>query len=152
MRTAPAVCVRCTGGPLWRVWCALLPVLTMAMVATWVVGHAGAVGFEVWSGVGVAGSLLAGLRLRRQPPAVVLAWDGRRWTVDGRAGQLAVMIDTGPWMLLRLRVGGQASGHWVAVGARETGAAWHLLRTAVFAQPPQALDAALAGARDTGRG
>jgi hypothetical protein len=152
VRAAPAVCVRCTGGPLWRVWCALLPVLTMAVVATWVVGHAGPIGVEVWSGVLVAGSLLAGLRLRRQPPAVVLAWDGRCWTVDGRAGQLAVMIDTGPWMLLRLRVDGQASTQWVAVSAREAGPAWHLLRTAVFVQPPQTLEADPAGARGTGRG
>lgn len=57
------------------------------------------------------------------------------------------MIDTGPWMLLRLRVDGQASTQWVAVSAREAGPAWHLLRTAVFVQPPQTLEADPAGAR-----
>lgn len=66
--------MRCTGGPLWRVWCALLPVLTMAVVAIWVARHVGSIGAEVWSGVLVAGSLLAGLRLRRQPP--LWCWPG----------------------------------------------------------------------------
>ncbi len=135
MRAAPAVSVRCTGGLLWRAWCALAPVLSLVPLAAWVLGHAGHVGFVVWGGACLAGALLAWPRLRRQEAAAVLAWDGGRWTVGGDAGQLTVMLDTGRWMLLRLRIEKRPSVRWVAVSAREAGAAWHLLRSATYALP-----------------
>ncbi len=152
MRTAPAVSVRCTGGPLWRAWCAGLPVLAASAVVSWACLHAGLPGLAAGAAVCVAGSLAAWAWWRRPSQDRMLAWDGRQWSVDGHPGTLAVMLDLGGWLLLRLRQGGRMSTRWVPVSAHEAGTAWHGLRAAVFAPPPQSPETGRPGAGNASRG
>ncbi len=152
MRAAPAVSVRCTGGPLWRAWCAGLPVLAAAALVSWGFGHAGLPGLAAGATVCVVGLLLAWAWWRRPSHTTVLAWDGQEWTVDGHPGALAVMLDLGGWLLLRLRLGGRPSIRWVPVSAREAGTAWHGLRAAAFAPPPQSPEAARPSTGNASRG
>lgn len=90
----------------------------------------------VWSCVLV---LLAGRLLR--PQARVLRWDGRGWHGAGHAGSLVVALDMAGFMLLRLDLPRRAGAVlpwprrrclWLAVTAREAGADWRALRTAVY--------------------
>ena len=67
--------------------------------------------------------------------AAELSWDGRHWSVDGRAGSLDVMIDLQQWLLLRLRSDDGAPDRWVAVAGAEAGAKMPLLRVLVHAGP-----------------
>ena len=152
MRAAPAVSVRCTGGPVWRAWCTLLPALAAAALLAWAFGQVGKPEAGAWMALGLVGFGL--VRARRQPLAsdTLLAWDGHRWSVDGTAGSLAVMLDLGPWLLLRVRFPKGHTTRWVAVSAHEAGAAWHLLRVAVFAQPPQPLGDGPTGLGEGGHG
>lgn len=137
MRAAPAVSVRCTGGPLWRAWCALLPALAAGAFAAWVGGHLGQAVPGAAIGLALAGALLAWAWWRPPGRATRLAWDGHHWTADETGGALAVMLDLGPWMLLRLQAAaGWRASRWVPVGRHEAGAAWHLLRAAAYARPP----------------
>jgi RNA polymerase sigma-70 factor (ECF subfamily) len=62
---------------------------------------------------------------------------GRHWSADGVVGTLAVMLDLGPWMLLRLQGTEPVTSRWLPISAREAGPAWHLLRAALFARPAQ---------------
>ncbi len=72
----------------------------------------------------------------RTTPPVSLQWDGQRWTADGQPGTLQLMMDLGPVLVLRLHAEA-GSQRWLAVGAREAGAAWHPLRCAVYSRPPR---------------
>ena len=138
MRAAPAVAVRCDGGPLW---CALyigLPALAAATLVGWAMLLAA--GSAVWS---LAASLLAGAvagffaSRHWQPPAALLQWDGQRWMADGAPGRLQLMMDSGFLLVLRLHLdtGGE---RWLAASATEAGPAWHALRAAVYSRPPRA--------------
>ncbi len=100
-------------------------------------------GIGIRLGIAVALATATGWLSWRWLPGghVDLCWDGQQWSIDGRAGTVELMIDTGSWMLLRQRVAG--GGHWLAVGAGDAGAVWHGLRVALHA-PPRALDTAAA--------
>ena len=137
MRAAPAVSVRCTGGPLWRAWCALLPALALAALVAWVSGHLGQPQLGAVAGLAIGAALALGLWRRQSHAPAQLVWDGQQWAADGVAGALAVMLDLGPWMLLRLEIAERPATRWLPVSAREAGPAWHLLRAAVFARPRQ---------------
>ena len=135
MHTAAAVSVRCTGGRLWRQWLALLPALATGSLVAWVLGHAGAP-------VAAAGPVVvavAWLAWRRALPAPAdLVWDGRAWMVDDQPGRVEVMLDLGPWLLLRLRPDASPSrARWLPVSAADAGPSWHALRVAVHALGPQ---------------
>ncbi len=132
MRSAPAVSVRCTGGWVWRVARAALVGVAAVSGAAWVLGHAAA-GVDLPWALAVGG--VVGLSVWRCAPlpAVVLAWDGARWTADGAAVAPSVAIDAGSSMLLRLSA--DAGVRWLAVAQRDAGAAWHALRVALYASP-----------------
>ncbi len=135
MRAAPPVAVRCTGGRGWRLLNAALPALSAAALTAWLVQHAEwpALAAALAVAVGVGGWVWR----HAAAPAVALVWDGQCWTADGSAGRLAVMIDIGPALLLRLRPEAGGGAVWVPVTAREAGPAWHALRAAVYSRPPQ---------------
>ncbi len=80
-------------------------------------------------GLAVAG--WTGRRLRGIP-ARRLAWDGAAWQLqpEGQAGQVALMIDLGDWMLVRFSPG----GYWLPL-ARRDAADWQALRVALHAAP-----------------
>ncbi len=70
-----------------------------------------------------------------------LRWDGEVWRLDGaeQAGTLAVALDGGHWMLLRLRsIEGPAwrRVRWLALSRRDLGGQWHALRCAVYSPRP----------------
>ena len=56
-------------------------------------------------------------------------------TVD--LDRLAVALDLGPFMLIRLRPAGARRHDWWAVTAAEAGAAWPALRAALYSRPPE---------------
>ncbi len=139
MRAPPAVAVRCTGGWPWRLPNVVLPALAAAVAAAWTLLH-----FEAAvapAAAPAAAVLLLAWRLSR-PRQRLLQWDGQRWTVDGLPGRLQLMIDLGPFLLLRLlrlqrEDAACGRGPWLAVTATEAGAAWHALRAAVYSRAPE---------------
>lgn len=74
-----------------------------------------------------------------QPPAGLCAPSSLGAGLDGSAFEVCapqVVIDLGPWMLLRL--GAAPSWHgpdWVAVSQRQVGRSWHGLRVALYGAP-----------------
>jgi len=133
MRPAPPVSVSSSGGTVWRALRALLPALAAAAAAAFVLLHldepawpvaplAAAIGWLAWQ--------------QARPRVQLLCWDGQTWTVDGVAGHLAVMIDMGPALLLRLRPVPRGRDCWVAVTRAEAASNWHGLRAAVYSRPP----------------
>ena len=84
----------------------------------------------------VAGRSLAG---PMQP--VPIRFDGAAWAAHGVAGDLQIMLDLGPsLLLLRLRPAGGGRARWLALcGARGGGASdLHALRIALYSRPPAA--------------
>ena len=165
--TAPAVSLRVSGGRLWHCLQWVLPGLAAAVLGVWLAAalnpHAS---FSAWAVA--AQALLPGLAAagvwRRAIPRqdVSLVWDSRAWQLNGRACTPQVMLDLGPWMLLRcswaapldqLGDPGQRQvlrprAVWVAASRAEvvaqagseagskagSPAAWHALRAALFAR------------------
>lgn len=134
MRPAPALTVRCTGGWPWRLLHTALPALAAAAFAAWLLGHA-----ELPLMPGVVVGLVLGITLARRwrSRERVLGWDGRRWSLDGQAGHLQLMMDLGAFLVLRLRPD-SGRAQWFAVTAPEAGQAWHGLRAAAYARAPEA--------------
>ena len=135
MRTAPAVSVPCSLGGAWRVFQALTAASAAAAFSAWALGHLQA---TLWPAA--AAALAAGALAWRLAPCapVVLAWDGRQWTANGIPGALDVMLDLGPWLLLRLRPADRPPDWWLPVSAAGAGAALHALRAAAFGRTPVA--------------
>ena len=134
MRAAPPVSVQGTGGLPWRGLRAGLPALAAGALAAWGLGHAGR---PVAPALAVVAAVAGLAWWRARPRPALVAWDGRRWAVDGVTGTLAVMIDAGGGLLLRLRPdASRQPSRWVAVGAREAGASMHALRAAAYARAP----------------
>jgi len=133
MRPAPPVAVLCTGGRRWRALQAALPALAAAALTAWGLQHAEHA--SLLPALAVSATIAALAWRLAAPRPVPLAWDGQQWTADGVPGQLAVMIDIGPALLLRLRPQG-GGALWLPLTAREAGAAWPALRGAVYSRPP----------------
>ncbi len=77
----------------------------------------------------------AAWRLAR-PRACDLTWDGLRWSANGAAGRVAVMVDLGPWLLLRWwpEAGSNRAPRWLAISGSEAAGAWHALRAALYSR------------------
>jgi hypothetical protein len=135
MRPAPAVAVSCNGGKAWRALQALLPAIAAAALTAFTLLHLELAAWPAWLLVAAAVGLLAWrlARLHQQ----LLRWDGQVWSVDGTPGALAVMIDIGPALLLRLRPEPRGAVRWIAVTQAEAASAWHALRAAVYSRPPK---------------
>ncbi len=145
MYSAPAVTVRCTGGPLWRALLCCLPALATAALVYWALLHADLQPFwalMVALGCGAASAVAAA---RYLPSPVQLCWDGAVWTCGNRPVRPQVMVDTGAsWLLLRLRpitgldlepLVSRPVPAWLAVSQRDAAAAWHAFRAAVYCAP-----------------
>ena len=148
MRAAPAVTVRCDGGRVWYALHMTLPALSAAALLGWGLLLADSGG--VWAlAVSLLAAVVVGRLARRwRSRAVLLQWDGQRWSADGQPGRLQLMMDLGFLLVLRLHL--DAGGErWLAVGATEAGPAWQALRAAVHARPPRASLRLLAPERNT---
>jgi len=139
VHAAPAVSVWCGQTRAWRWFQALVPALAATAFAAWVLAY---LQLAVWPALSLAlpvGGLAWWLG---RPLPLRLAWDGRQWSADGRAGQLDLMIDLGPWMLLRLRpADAPRRCLWLPLGVADveadTGASLHALRAALYCRPPE---------------
>ncbi|MBS0444588.1 MAG: hypothetical protein JSR59_01440 [Proteobacteria bacterium] len=148
MRASPALQVTLTAFGAWRAAVAALTLAAAAMPWAWLAARSDAP--SLWS-LGAAGLLSAsalacGLRAARVT-ACSLRWDGQRWHLGAPSsigneplhGTLAVVLDFGDWMLLRLAADPPARPaiRWLPAQRRGLEPAWHALRCAVHA--PQAM-------------
>ena len=134
MRVAPPVqALSCSTGP-WRYFQQALVALSTAVATGWAgaqLGVDGAASAGAAVLMGLAAAWWAGRRLAT--PARRLAWDGAAWALQpqGLAGQAALMIDLGDWMLVRFSPGTQ----WLPLSRRDVAADWQALRVALHAAP-----------------
>ena len=112
-----------------------MPALAAAALLAWALGHLQHPSWPAWLVV-LPVAALAWWWAR--PEAVTLAWDGQQWRAGDGPGSLDLMIDLGPWMLLRLQ-SGKSARHaiWIPVSAADAGASWHALRSAVYSRAPK---------------
>ncbi len=127
-----------------------LPALAAAACVAWALLLAGAASSWALAGSLVAGGV-AGFSAFRfwRSTALLLQWDGQRWTLGDEPGRLQLMMDAGFLLVLCLHAerGGK---RWLAVSAAEAGPAWHALRAAVYSRPPRAAPRVLAPERLAG--
>ena len=138
MSNAPPVQVR-SHGVGWRLLQSLLFALSAAALVAWALLHAERSAWPAGPAALMAGVLA--WRLLRAAP-VDLAWDGAAWLADGVAGQADLMLDVAGFMLVRWRPLPAGPARWVPLSRRDTGAADHALRVALYARAPVAPDAA----------
>ncbi len=132
MQAAPAVAVKSGGGWQWRLVNSALPALAAAALAMLALQHAEQ---SVWPAAMAAALVFGFAWWQAKPKPLALNWDGQRWTADDVPGDMAVMVDLGLAMLLRMRLQGGAV-RWLAITATDAGSAWHGLRAAAYARPP----------------
>lgn len=139
MRAAPAVQLALGPDRAWRVAVALLGAAAGASLAGWALAWSG-VPPAVLSGAACLLAAAAGawLTCRLSPaPRGRLAWDGAQWQWCGVEGELEVVADLGPWMLLRFLPWRRGQAVWLPVGRAAAAAAWHPLRAAVYCRRPR---------------
>jgi len=124
----------CSAGP-WRSFQQALVALSTAVAAAWAGAQLGAASVALAGAalaLGLVAAWWAGRRLNT--PDRRLAWDGAAWQLhpEGIAGQAALMIDLGDWMLVRFSPG----AHWLPLSRRDLAADWQALRVALHAAPP----------------
>jgi hypothetical protein len=142
MRSAPAVQVPAPGGGAWpRIQIALYAVAA-AQLSLWAalgLGRGTRWSIACAAAAGLVAAWLAARGLRPHPHD--LRWDGAQWLLDMQpAGPVAVTIDLGAWLLLRLDGAAAQRPTWLALSRRDVGSAWHGLRAALYgAQPRGAL-------------
>ena len=135
------------GGLGWRTLSIGLPTLAVGSLGAW--GLQWAELGTVWVLVGASKLMAltaAGLSLR-PPRGQRLAWDGQHWRVDGHRTRVQLMLDLGPWMLLRLWPDASARPRWMPLAASEAGTAWGALRAALYVYSPPTQAAAGRGSR-----
>jgi hypothetical protein len=146
MRAAPPVQAQsCSAGPWRSIQWALY-----GSSAAVTVGWAAATRWEPGAGPLAAGlltGLAVGLAARYALPtrAMQLAWDGSAWQLrlpggEACSGQAALMLDLGPWMLVRFSPAGVRwrGAVWLPLSRRDAAAAWPALRVALHAPQPAA--------------
>jgi hypothetical protein len=133
LRAAPAVEVQIGRGGAWLVLAALLSGLSAAALAAWLaqqtqLAHIGAAACAAFVAVAV-------LAWRFTPiDTGVLGWDGQHWRFADRPGDVHVMFDLGPWLLLRHEASDTGRRAWLAASERAAGTAWTALRAAVYSR------------------
>ena len=69
-------------------------------------------------------------------PRRLLRWDGQLWHLAESPGELAVVVDLGPWMLLRFVANNSKRVVWLPAQRRGLETEWHALRCAVYSPRP----------------
>ena len=134
MKHAPPTQLHCTTDPGWRWARTLVLAAAVASVLAWLLAWAGQDGIVQATAASLAALVAGALAWRlMERDALVVAWDGQRWTLSGQPGELTVMLDTGRWCLLRFTADG-GGVRWWGVSARAAGTAWHLFRVAAHAR------------------
>ena len=137
MRASPACQVTLQHFGVWRAAVLGLSLSGAASVAGWLAGREAAMSTPLVAAMLVAVPALAALvwSLLRTP-ARSLRWDGQAWHLDAIPGDVAVVIDLGPWMLLRFTAAEPDQITWLPVQRRGIDAQWHALRCAVYSPRP----------------
>jgi hypothetical protein len=121
MSAAPAFELTLSGSATERSLVALLGAMAGAAVVAWLWSHADARtdfrAHAAWAGFAIVGS------------AAVGGWIA--WFVES-VGTVEPRLDLGHWMLLALRSPDGAL-RWATIGRQRAGAAWHPLRSTLFA-------------------
>lgn len=139
MRASPAFQITIVRFGVWRtaVGAALLLALS-SLAAWWAAHHDEASGVLAVAGLAALATIAGGAGLLRCPP-VSLRWDTERWHLgpasapgeEPEAGNLAIALDLGAWMLLKFESDQRRVG-WLPVQRRGLEAQWHALRCAVY--------------------
>ncbi len=139
MRTPPAVSLPLADDLAWRAVHAALCSLAACSLLAWLMQRAAwAIPLSI-SVLVLCGALAAALGwwLSRQQPSR-LAWTGAQWqwSLADSAHVLAaapdVMLDFGPWMLLRLRLAPNGARRWVTARPAGDAPRWTAFRAAVY--------------------
>src|SRR5689334_19686349 len=112
MRAAPPFAVTVTRFGVWRGGVVLLSALSAAVAVAWITLRLELAAPAASSTIAATAAGVAAVLLTRRA-SVPLRWDGQAWFVGDAACALDVMIDAGPWLLLRLR--GDARDLWLPV-------------------------------------
>jgi hypothetical protein len=140
MRAAPAV--QATLGPDrgWLAFARGLTAFALAGLMAWAARGLGVPGWAV--ALTAALAALAGVALGGRLVGAhtgTLRWDGAAWSwqppgaAQALAGRIEVMVDLGPWMLLRLR-SAEAGTVWLPLAQDACGPVWRALRAALHAR------------------
>jgi hypothetical protein len=117
----------------WRCVQTLLVALSVAALVAWALLHADRSAWPAGPAAALAGALA--WRLLRAGP-VDLVWDGAAWHANGVTGEVCLMLDVAGFMLVRLQPLPAGPTRWIALSRRDTGAADHALRVALYARAP----------------
>ena len=154
MRAAPPIQAALSGGQFERLLMLSLYLGTALVLVVWL-----SQGFDLpWFAPAVAvpvGMVGLGWWLARRlmPTASgALRWDGQQWSLLPSVGQaepvqsLAVQLDLGPWLLLRLRLADSSRRSlWRVLNQKGAGTSWHGIRVALQAHGGQARTSAVHG-------
>ena len=150
MRAAPPLAFTVSRFGVWRAALALLAALGVATMALWWKGADRPVP-PALALAATAGALLSALPLAHSHRlrACTLRWDGQLWhlTTAGHggesAGRLAVAIDLGGWLLLRVALHGSDSPRavwkrvaWIPLQRRGLEREWHVIRSTLHSARP----------------
>ena len=152
MHAAPPVRIRVVTDRLAHGFALTCACMAAASVTAWALSWTGANAEVIRLAVALAAATAAALGwlvLRRRADAAgLLTWDGACWqwapaAGAPRQGTVQVMIDLGPWLLLRFSPGiAPVTGVWLAISRHVTAGQWSAWRATLYA--PRPADAALA--------
>jgi hypothetical protein len=123
-----------------------------AWAASWMQSSTVTFALAMLLAAGCSGWLLAFV-MRRSTTAGDLVWDGACWqwlpdAADPRSGELVVMIDLGPWVLVRFTpIEPVAASAWLATSRHDAAAHWAEWRTALYSPRPGSAPPAVLGPR-----
>jgi hypothetical protein len=147
MRAAASFEIGLQTGLRERVLVSLWSAVSLAAFAAWLASHGWATvrpdTMPAWVpalAASVSGVLAAAAAwVCGRGERATLAWSRGSWLLTRPApdapatpGSLALMLDLGPWMLLRFRAVDRRASRWFCIDESAAGPAWHALRAAVY--------------------
>lgn len=160
MRASPPCEISLGRAPVWRLAIAAVTLTALASLAAWAALAPQGASTVVRLALALGGVAIVGLAMMlARVDSGRLVWDGARWNLAtsraGRSvtaiGDLAVAIDLGSFLLLRLvaESGSRPAVRWLAVERLGREHVWHAFRCAVYSPRPAAGPAVGAGLRAT---
>ena len=154
MRAAPAFQITLRHFGVWRSVVCALALLGVASSVLWMWTRERPLAVWLWPACAVAIVVIAAVAVSlARLPEVRVRWDGLSWfigfgnsqAVDMTAGDLRVLIDVGPWMLLRFTAASRAqpvAATWLPVQRLGIEDRWHALRCSLYSPRPAPAGAA----------
>jgi len=149
MRASPAFQVVLDRFGVWRALVRVAALMGAGVMAAWLVSQPPSMPAVVRACVVIAALALLwlGASAARVPP-VSVRWDGQLWHLgppesaghEPDNGDLRVVLDLGPWMLLRFEPAEstwRVPATWLPAQRRGLEPQWHALRCSVYSPRPQ---------------